>query len=149
VRVGQKQVHDRSSLLFQGDGDGLAGEAAMEVGGPDRDGFGCVVHDALLWLAAAGGLENPSMFLATPVEADERGPGWLWGGNNGIRHVPNSFPEGLAWFRRKSYSRVQERKASEYSFLEPSASRRSNGSAKASDCRAQKFVATGCPLQQK
>ena len=98
VRVRQKQVHDRSSLLFQGHGDGLAGEAAMQVGDPDRDGFGRIVNDALFSLAAAGGLENPSMFLASPVEADEPSPGWFWGGNGGIRHVPNSFPEGLAWF---------------------------------------------------
>jgi hypothetical protein len=88
--------------LFQGDGDGLAAEAAIEVGGPHRDGFGRVVNDSLFSLAAAGGRESPSMFLAAPVEADEAGPGWLWGGNGDIRDVPNSFPEELAWFRRES-----------------------------------------------
>jgi len=67
VRVRQKQVHNRSSLLFQGDGHGPTAKALVQTGGPDRDGLWRVVDEALISFPTVGGLENPSMFLAAPI----------------------------------------------------------------------------------
>ena|ERR1017187_8275156 len=94
VRVGEKQVHNRSSLLFQGDGDGLAVEAAVQIGGPDRDRLWSVVDPALIAFAAIGGLENPSMFLAAPIQGDESGPNGLRGGAYRISHKPTLLRRG-------------------------------------------------------
>ena len=86
VRVRQKQVHNRSSLLFQGDGHGSAAKALVQTGGPDRDCLGRVVDVAFISFPTVGGLENPSMFLAAPIQGEERGPGGLRGGDCRISH---------------------------------------------------------------
>ena len=96
VRVRQKQVHNRSSLLFQGDGDGLAAETPMQIGGPDRDRLGRIVDEAFLLFAAAGWLENPSMFLAGPIQGDERGPNGLRGGVTAVSAM-NQTPLRRGW----------------------------------------------------
>ena len=76
VRVRKKQVHDRTSFLLERDGDRLAAETAIQLGGPDGDRFRGVVDDPVFGPAGSG-LKSPSVFLTAPIQGDERGPNGL------------------------------------------------------------------------
>ena len=100
-------IKQRAARLFQGDGDGAAGETAAQLGDPSVQGLRFLLHHQVLDLGRAGRLQADIVLLIGPVQADPGDDGV--GKRSGMIHGKSSgkrWENTLARSLHSPYSKV-------------------------------------------